>query len=126
MATDTSTATKAAFPCALTLEIPFPDTRLASVALRALRVDKELSPLVHRTLTTVMPSTPSPDVDAGAITPGQEDAVLRVEYKAATNRMLRVAVNSFFDSLALVVEVMQELDEDVVVESHHIRGGGDS
>ncbi|KAK0731215.1 transcription factor Pcc1-domain-containing protein [Lasiosphaeris hirsuta] len=103
MATNTSTAAETAFPCALTLEIPFPDSRLASVALRALRVDKELSPLVQRTLATVIPSALSAD-----------DTALRVEYKAATNRMLRVAVNSFFDSLALVVEVMQELDEDVV------------
>lgn len=28
--------------------------------------------------------------------------------------MLRVAVNSFLDSLALVMEVMEELDVDVV------------
>jgi EKC/KEOPS complex subunit PCC1/LAGE3 len=28
--------------------------------------------------------------------------------------MLRVAVNSFLDSLALVLEVMEELDVDVV------------
>lgn len=42
------------------------------------------------------------------------ESILRVEYKAATNRMLRVAVNSFFDSLALVIEVMEELDVDVI------------
>lgn len=40
--------------------------------------------------------------------------MVRVEYKAATNRMLRVAVNSFLDSVALVIEVMQELDVDVL------------
>lgn len=28
--------------------------------------------------------------------------------------MLRVAVNSFFDSLALVLEVMEQLDVDVI------------
>lgn len=44
----------------------------------------------------------------------EPDSVVRVEYKAATNRMLRVAVNSFLDSVALVIEVMQELDVDVL------------
>jgi len=85
-----------------TLNVPFPDSRLASVALQALRVDKELSPLVTRELSTV------------AAEGATDQTVLRVVYKAATNRMLRVAVNSFFDSLALVLEVMEELDVDVI------------
>ncbi|KAK3986715.1 transcription factor Pcc1-domain-containing protein [Cladorrhinum sp. PSN332] len=97
-------ATVAEFPCALTLDVPFPDARLASVALQALRVDKELSSLVTRDLTTV----------AAADEPSDLQNILRVEYKATTNRMLRVAVNSFFESLALVLEVMKELDVDVV------------
>lgn len=87
-----------------TLDVPFLDARLASVALRALGVDKELSALVKRDLTTVAP--------ADAYSKVQN--ILRVEYKATTNRMLRVAVNSFFESLALVLEVMEELDVDVV------------
>ncbi|KAK4191824.1 transcription factor Pcc1-domain-containing protein [Podospora australis] len=86
------------YPCALTLNVPFPDARLASVALRALQVDKELSSLVKRDLSVAQ----------------DEESHLRVEYKATTNRMLRVAVNSFFDSLALVLEVMEELDVDVM------------
>ncbi|AEO70053.1 b8676e96-ee59-4986-88b7-c32f88abc9c5 [Thermothielavioides terrestris] len=90
------------FPCALTLNVPFPDARLASVALQALRVDKELSSLVVRDLSTIAEEGLS------------EQTVLRVEYKAATNRMLRVAVNSFLESLALVMEVMEVLDHDVV------------
>ncbi|KAL2168098.1 hypothetical protein VTG60DRAFT_362 [Thermothelomyces hinnuleus] len=98
MATDTS----AGFPCALTLDVPFPDARLASVALQALRVDKELSSLVQRELSAV--------ATEGSSGP----TLLRVEYKAATNRMLRVAVNSFLDSLALVLEVQEELDVDAV------------
>jgi EKC/KEOPS complex subunit PCC1/LAGE3 len=54
--------------------------------------------------------------DLSAVVPeGSSDAtVLRIEYKAATNRMLRVAVNSFLENLALVVEVQEELDVDVV------------
>ncbi|KAL2270889.1 hypothetical protein VTJ83DRAFT_260 [Remersonia thermophila] len=98
MATDSAVE----FPCALTLDIPFPDARLASVALQALRVDKELSPLVKRDLSVTAPE-------------GSADStVLRVQYQAATNRMLRVAVNSFLESVALVLEVQQELDVDVL------------
>ncbi|KAK3942142.1 EKC/KEOPS complex subunit LAGE3 [Diplogelasinospora grovesii] len=93
------------FPCSLTINVPFPDARLASVALRALRVDKELSPLVHRDLSTVAADNAKTDDDA---------TVLRVEYKATTNRMLRVAVNSFMDSLSLVLEVMEEMDVDIL------------
>ena len=37
-------------------------------------------------------------------------------YKATTNRMLRVAVNGFFESLGVVVGCMTELDVDVVGE----------
>ncbi|KAK3382913.1 transcription factor Pcc1-domain-containing protein [Lasiosphaeria ovina] len=91
------------FPCALTINVPFPSARLASVAHRALGVDKELSALVQRQLSTTTP------------TPAEKDeTVLRIEYKATTNRMLRVAVNSFMESLALVLEVMAELDVDVL------------
>lgn len=42
--------------------------------------------------------------------------VLRVDYKATTNRMLRVAVNGFFESLSVVIQVMEELDVDVLHE----------
>jgi EKC/KEOPS complex subunit PCC1/LAGE3 len=41
--------------------------------------------------------------------------VLQVRYQAATNRMLRVAVNGFFESLRLVVQVMEDLDVDVAM-----------
>ncbi|KAK0666127.1 transcription factor Pcc1-domain-containing protein [Cercophora samala] len=88
-------ATELTYPCSLTLDVPFPDARLANVALQALRVDKELSALVQKDLSAV-------------------DSTLKVQYKATTNRMLRVAVNSFFDSLALVLEVMEQLDVDVI------------
>ncbi len=42
--------------------------------------------------------------------------VLRTEYKATTNRMLRVAVNGFMESLGVVLGVMEELDVDVLAE----------
>ncbi|KAI0438690.1 transcription factor Pcc1-domain-containing protein [Xylaria telfairii] len=95
-----------AFPCSLTIEAPFPTSRLASTALQALQVDKELSPLVSRTFALAL--------SEDAIDANSETSVLRVEYKATTNRMLRVAVNSFMESLSLIVEVMGELDEDVL------------
>ncbi|KAG5913544.1 hypothetical protein E4U42_001019 [Claviceps africana] len=44
----------------------------------------------------------------------QDASVLTVRYQATTNRMLRVAVNSFMDSLKLVLEVMEQLDGDVL------------
>jgi EKC/KEOPS complex subunit PCC1/LAGE3 len=83
-----------------TLTIPFPTPRLATTALNALVVDQELSPLVRRRLQ---------------IDPAEASgAALQVRYRATTNRMLRVAVNGFFESLSVVLEVMQELDVDVV------------
>lgn len=80
------------------LRVPLPTARLASTALQALRVDPELSPLVQRQLSVFE----------------DDDAVLKVDYQAATNRMLRVAVNSFMESLRLVLEVMEQLDVDVL------------
>lgn len=43
--------------------------------------------------------------------------VLRTEYKAATNRMLRVAVNGFMESLGVILGVMEELDVDVLAQN---------
>ena len=76
-------------------------------ALRALEVDTELSPFVRRELAvTSSPkgSDPKPD----------EPAILETTYRATTNRMLRVAVNGFMESLGVVVGVMEELDVDVL------------
>ena len=88
--------------------MPLPTERLATTALQALQVDKELSPLVRRDLSVVFPSSSSED--------DVEDhtRLLRAEYRATTNRMLRVAVNSFMESLKLVVEVIEQLDVDVL------------
>ncbi|OLN82038.1 EKC/KEOPS complex subunit LAGE3 [Colletotrichum chlorophyti] len=91
------------FPCSLTIDVPFPTPRLASVAHKALAVDQELSPLVRRTFS----------ID-DAVSSSDSPSVLRIHYKATTNRMLRVAVNGLMESLNLVVEVMEELDVDVL------------
>lgn len=86
-----------------TLEIPFPTPSLASTALDVLSVDQELSPLVRRTFSLTSSSS-SPDAQT----------VLKVDYAATTNRMLRVAVNGFFESLGVVIGVMKDLDVDVL------------
>lgn len=72
-------------------------------------MDEELSPLVRRSFSLVSPSGKD-EVDV------EEKTVLRTEYKATTNRMLRVAVNGFFESLNVVIQVMEELDVDVLHE----------
>ena len=83
------------------LNIPFPSHHYASTALRALSVDAELSPLVRRSFN---------------IAGDKEQNILVVNYAATTNRMLRVAVNGFFESVGVVIGVMKELDVDVVYE----------
>lgn len=44
----------------------------------------------------------------------EDKTVLRVKYQATTNRMLRVAVNGFMETLGVVLGVMEELDVDVL------------
>ncbi|MCJ1229448.1 hypothetical protein MMC12_006115 [Toensbergia leucococca] len=115
------------FPCSLVLSIPLPTYRLASSALRALEVDAELSPLVQRSFSLTAPEYTTSRTVAKHVndsrnlidhaSPGAEErTILRTEYKATTNRMLRVAVNGFMESLGVILEVMQELDVDVLVE----------
>ncbi|PYI32986.1 Pcc1-domain-containing protein [Aspergillus indologenus CBS 114.80] len=95
------------FPYNLTISLPLPTNRLASSALRTLEVDAELSPFVKRTLTLT-----SPDRDQAADEAAK--TVLETTYYATTNRMLRVAVNGFMESLGVVLGVMEELDVDVL------------
>ncbi|PHH75120.1 hypothetical protein CDD83_4454 [Cordyceps sp. RAO-2017] len=90
------------------MRVPLPDARLASTALEALQVDPELSPLVRRRLSVVVADD---EADGHAL-------CLRVDYRATTNRMLRVAVNSFMDSLKLVLDVMQHPDLDVLAHAN--------
>jgi EKC/KEOPS complex subunit PCC1/LAGE3 len=64
-----------------------------------------LSSLVTRSFTLIR--------DTGA-PEGSPEKILAVEYAATTDRMLRVAVNGFFESLGVVLHCMEELDVDVV------------
>jgi EKC/KEOPS complex subunit PCC1/LAGE3 len=95
-----------------TIDIPLPTHRLASSALRALQVDAELSPLVRREFSLASPVVQDAANGAGADEEAQ--TILRTEYRATTNRMLRVAVNGFMESLGVVLQVMEELDVDVL------------
>ncbi|KAL8852220.1 MAG: hypothetical protein Q9221_002930 [Calogaya cf. arnoldii] len=122
------------FTCRV-ISIPLPTHRLASSALQALQVDTELSPLVRRSFSLVSWSENhaqgadrSGDVQllngeasngrSNGDTSLEEKTILRTEYKATTNRMLRVSVNGFFESMGVVLGVMQELDVDVLAEEH--------
>jgi EKC/KEOPS complex subunit PCC1/LAGE3 len=95
------------------IDLPLPTSRLASAALHALRVDKELSPLVRRSFSTISAGASYSPEDTTLIHTSEE-TILRTEYKATTNRMLRVAVNGFMESLSVVLGVMEELDVDVL------------
>ncbi|OAX78081.1 hypothetical protein ACJ72_07614 [Emergomyces africanus] len=53
----------------------------------------------------------------------EELTVLQTEYRATTNRMLRVAVNGFMESLGVVLGVMEELDVDVLAGELGSPGG---
>jgi EKC/KEOPS complex subunit PCC1/LAGE3 len=67
---------------------------------------------VRRSFSTI-PSPNSPTASSSSSS-SPENTVLRTEYKATTNRMLRVAVNGFMESLSTVLGVMEELDVDVL------------
>lgn len=94
-----------------TISLPLPTNRLASSAMRALQVDQELSPYVRRDFALAAPDESTEKEN----TEGDEaKTVLKTTYRATTNRMLRVAVNGFMESLGVVLGVMEELDVDVL------------
>ncbi|KAJ5684167.1 uncharacterized protein N7477_000512 [Penicillium maclennaniae] len=105
------------FPVSVTLSFPFPTHRLASAALQTIEVDTELSPSVRRTMTLTAPASENGDEPQGKKQkqdPDESKSVLQTTYRATTNRMLRVAVNGFMESLGVVLGVMKELDVDVL------------
>jgi EKC/KEOPS complex subunit PCC1/LAGE3 len=97
-----------------TLHIPFPTPQLAHTAQLALSVDAELSSLVRRAFSLVSPNETSSTTSLKA--EDVEQSILQVSYAATTNRMLRVAVNGFIESVGVVIGVMRDLDTDVVYE----------
>ncbi|CAG7943765.1 unnamed protein product [Penicillium salamii] len=100
-----------------TISLPLPTNRLASSAMRALDVDAELSPFVRRTFSLETPITEAPSEPLEKKQkqdPEESKTVLKTTYSATTNRMLRVSVNGFMESLGVVLGVMSELDVDVL------------
>jgi len=91
-----------------------PTRRLSDFALRALRVDEELSPLVKRSFS--LAPTSARELISFDDSFMETTRVLLVDYKATTNRMLRVAVNGFMESLGVVLEIMEQLDADVLCQ----------
>lgn len=82
-------------------------------------MDAELSPLVRRSFSLASSKVEDANDNAHATTalPNgsiENQTVLRTIYEATTNRMLRVAVNGFMESLGVVLQVMEELDVDVL------------
>lgn len=127
-----------------TISIPFPTHRLASSALRALSVDAEISPLVRRTFSlsildseSIASQNGSTDAKAPSLRHAPSSSVhesvdetctekaftLETEYRATTNRMLRVAVNGFMESVGVILGIMEELDVDVLAEGCDLGGG---
>ena len=101
------------------ISIPLPSYRLASCALRALQVDVELSPFVRRSFSLKQLGTSTGCVTFAQRAQMKEDhfrTILSTEYRATTNRMLRVATNGFMESLSLTLAVMEELDVDISAE----------
>lgn len=82
--------------------------------MRALDVDKELSPLVRRSFTLAPDPVASSSAPVGHEDEGPTVVELRTLYEAATNRLLRVAVNGFMESIVVVLGVMLDLDVDVL------------
>lgn len=87
-----------------------PSRHLTTIAQRTLSVDAELSPLVRRALSIVKPPNSNP---------AEAEVALLVNYAATTNRMLRVAVNGFIESIGVVIGVMKDLDIDVVYDDQN-------
>ncbi|CAG8492316.1 6959_t:CDS:2 [Funneliformis caledonium] len=76
----------------LTLTIPFPSSRLASIAERTLNVDKELkSDQVKRIIST-------------------DDDKLIVTFDCASVKLLRVSVNSLLDMIIMITKTMDAFD----------------
>ena len=66
-------------------------------------------------LTTPTPETAAePQEKKQKQDPDESKTVLQTTYYATTNRMLRVAVNGFMESLGVILGVMTELDVDVL------------
>ncbi|XP_076237172.1 EKC/KEOPS complex subunit LAGE3-like [Calliopsis andreniformis] len=81
--------------------IPFPSAREAEIAYQVLRVDKE----------------PSRSSVSKSIT--LDNNLLQVLFSGSEARKVRVALTSFFDSLILVTETMQQFGPPVPTYNYY-------
>ena len=86
------------FSCSATLRLELGSSARALTAMRSLEVDLELDPSTVRKQF---------HLDEGS---GGDASTLRVEFEATTERMLRVALSSFFDMSKVVIETMDEFE----------------
>ena len=77
-------------------------------------MDVELSPLVQRSFSLRRAQSPLDNESDMYLDEHEGWTMLYTEYKAATNRMLRVAANGFMESLALLLEIAEQLDVDIL------------
>ena len=84
---------ESSFPCSATARISLGTAKRALIAKTSLEVDLELDPSSIRKVFEVV-----------------DECVLQVEFKAVDERMLRVALSSFFDMGKVVVESMDEFE----------------
>ncbi|RHZ87407.1 hypothetical protein Glove_35g22 [Diversispora epigaea] len=74
------------------LNIPFPSSRLANIAQKVLKVDKELkTDQVERIITV-------------------EEVNLIVKFKCSNIKILRISVNSILDMIIMVIKTMDAFD----------------
>ncbi|KAK9456078.1 transcription factor Pcc1-domain-containing protein [Dipodascopsis uninucleata] len=95
------TITMPEMPCKLAVFIPFPTYRQADIILRTLSPDPQLKhDQFEQMLSTEMT--------------GEEECTLKADFRAVTDRVLRVGVNGFFESLGVAVGCLRELDYSVL------------
>ncbi|KAF9202040.1 hypothetical protein BGZ49_007777 [Haplosporangium sp. Z 27] len=83
----------------LTLQIPFPSSRLAKIAASVLDVDKDLKPEVSQRIITT------------------NDNILSIEFQTTTLKLLRTVVNSSMEMVQMVVNTMGSFDTEAQDEA---------
>ncbi|KAF9944646.1 hypothetical protein BGZ70_004458 [Mortierella alpina] len=78
----------------LTIQIPFPSSRLAAVAASVLDVDKDLKPEVSRRFIRT------------------QDNMLILDFQTSTLKLLRTVVNSSMEMVQMVVNTMDAFDTE--------------
>ncbi|KAG0358896.1 hypothetical protein BGZ54_010239 [Gamsiella multidivaricata] len=78
----------------LTLQIPFPSSRLAKIAADVLDVDKDLKPEVSQRIIST------------------QEHILTIDFQTSTLKLLRTVVNSSLEMVQMVVNTMGSFDTE--------------